>query len=435
MTDRLSRRLLRTAAADGLRARVQRGVDLTAFVCASAGTLIELFELTHHASLNTLVAAAVMFALASCALLGILRNVTWTPLGFIGLVMLANLIYLVMFGPWFGLGAVYVLAIALALLFTSPRTARVVGVILVGTPAALGLLAAAGVFHSPTLALDDAWSWGRATLATITALTGIALISHFTIRQLVRERVSIESTLARERTERVERDRVDAELGRARRADAIAQLAAEVGADIGAALAIIRTRANLLAAELHTADARDSLGDIVEAASNAGSTMRQLTAFAPNASNATEHGDGAAAVRALHKLVRRVLPPTITLEISTVDEARVDIGTSDLTRICANLVLNARDAIESTGRITVELTRDATHAMIEVRDTGAGMSDATLGNLFQPFFTTKQLGRGTGLGLATTKILIERARGTIAVTSAIGQGTRFLIRLPLTDGA
>jgi signal transduction histidine kinase len=429
MTRRPSGRLLRTAAADSLRARIQRGVDLTAFVCASAGTIIELVRLVSDPSLHGAIAATVMSALAMCALLGLLGRVTWTPIAFIGLTMVANLTYLVMFGPWIGLGAVYLLSIALALLFTSPRTARLVGVVLVGTPLLVGVAVELGLLRAPSLVFDDAWNWGRAALATVTALTGIALVAHFTVRQLVHERRAIESTHSRERAERLERDRVDAELARARRADAIAQLAAEVGADIGAALAVIHTRANMLATELTTAEARESLGDIVEAAGNAGSTMRQLTAFAPDR-GAVERGDGPAAIRALHKLVRRMIPSTISLDITTADEARVGIATSDLTRICANLVLNARDAIEARGRIAVVLACDDTNAVISVRDDGAGMDTATLGKLFQPFFTTKQVGRGTGLGLATAKILVERAGGTITVDSTVGQGTCFTIRLP-----
>lgn len=430
-----SRPLLRNAIADGLRARVRRGIDLCGFLCASVGVVFETFELVHHATLRTLIATIVMASLALCGFLGLIDRLAWTPTAFVGLVLVANVIYLISFGPWFGLGAVYILAIALALLFGSPRRARIVAALLVGTPLALGIAAHVGVIQLAVFDMSNAWSWGRATLATATALIGISLISHFTVRELVLGRRSLEALLERERAERLESERVSDDLTRARRSDAIAQLAAEVGADIGAALAIIETRARLLATELTTADARDSLGDIIEAATNAGSTMRQLTALAPAAVTEVERGDGIAAVRAVHKLVHRVLPPTITLAITTPDPAHepvpVPIGTSDLTRICANLVLNSRDAIDAAGTITIALTRDATHAIIDVRDTGAGMDAATLGRLFQPFFTTKQVGRGTGLGLATTKILVERARGTIAVTTEVGAGTHFTIRLPL----
>ncbi|MBA3820440.1 MAG: substrate-binding domain-containing protein, partial [Deltaproteobacteria bacterium] len=116
-------------------------------------------------------------------------------------------------------------------------------------------------------------------------------------------------------------------------------------------------------------------------------------------------------------------------------DARVAIATTDLARICANLVLNARDAIAGAGTIAVRVTRELAHVVIEVEDNGAGMDAATLARLFQPFFTTKPVGRGTGLGLATSKILVERAAGLITVVSEVGHGTCFTIRLPLVASA
>ena len=90
-----------------------------------------------------------------------------------------------------------------------------------------------------------------------------------------------------------------------------------------------------------------------------------------------------------------------------------------------------RDAMPDLGTITIRVTREASHVQIDVRDTGTGMSPEVLNQLFQPFFTTKPVGRGTGLGLATSKILVERANGTISVASEVGKGTTFTIRLPL----
>ena len=111
-------------------------------------------------------------------------------------------------------------------------------------------------------------------------------------------------------------------------------------------------------------------------------------------------------------------------------DAWVGIGTTDLVRILANLTLNARDAIADQGTISVAVRRAGDHVEIEVRDTGIGMSADVLAHLYQPFFTTKAIGRGTGLGLATTKIYVERANGTISVDSQLGRGTTFRIRMP-----
>ncbi len=137
------------------------------------------------------------------------------------------------------------------------------------------------------------------------------------------------------------------------------------------------------------------------------------------------------AIRALPKLVRRTLPMSVALEIRADHDAWVGIAANDLTRICANLVFNANDAITGKGTIAVRVTRDDARVVIDVQDDGAGMPGDVLSHLFEPFFTTKPVGRGTGLGLATARILVERAAGTIEVQSDVGHGTRFTIRLPV----
>ncbi|MEO8702297.1 MAG: HAMP domain-containing sensor histidine kinase [Kofleriaceae bacterium] len=420
-------------ALDALRARIKRGVDLATFVGASLGVVIVAVERARGTSKEPWVAVAIMVALATCGLLGLLGKARWTPVAYLGLIVAANIVYLASYGTWFGLGAVYVLASALAFLFVSTRWSTTIAIGLVVTPLALGILFALGILPAaPVLALDDPNAWMRAGTAAITGLVGIAIVVSYTVSQLVKERRDIEATAVLERAQRLERVRVEDELARARRANSIAQLAAEVGADIGAALSIIAARAQALAAELHGSEARECLSDITEATSSAGTTMRSLTVFAPDAKLATS-GNASDAARALTKLVRRMLPARIALQIDADDDAWVGIGTTDLARICANLVLNARDAIAEAGTIVLRVAVAPGHVVITVRDTGTGMPAAVLDQLFQPFFTTKPVGRGTGLGLATTKILVERAEGTIAIASEVGRGTTITIRLPLLE--
>ena len=125
-----------------------------------------------------------------------------------------------------------------------------------------------------------------------------------------------------------------------------------------------------------------------------------------------------------------MVPQRIDLTFSIEDGAWIPLSASDLLRILANLILNARDAIAEAGSIGVEVRRGGGHVTISVTDNGCGMDEAARARLFEPFFTTKPIGRGTGLGLATAKILVERAGGEIEVVSEPGIGTRFTIRLP-----
>jgi signal transduction histidine kinase len=115
-------------------------------------------------------------------------------------------------------------------------------------------------------------------------------------------------------------------------------------------------------------------------------------------------------------------------------EVRLDIGPepvwvaisrTDLERVVLNLVLNARDAIEGLGHISLGLRPSADQVVIEVRDDGAGISQELLVEVFQPYFTTKA--QGTGLGLATVRTIVEAAGGHVTVTSQPGHGSCFTV--------
>ncbi len=415
--------------ADALRARIRKRVDLAVFIGSLALTLVGIKDLLDGTSQEPLIGVITVASLAICSLLGLLGRAPWTPVAYLVLIMCANIAYLGSYGPWFGLGSVYILALALAFLFI-PRWAWFVAGGFVATPLAIGLLTRLGVMtHRPAIALGDIQQWSRAAFGSITGQVGVAVIVSYAVGQLVRERQVLEQAVAHARDQRLEQSKVQDHLGAARRADAIARLAAEVGTDIGKALAIVQARARALGRELVTQDAVECLADIHEASGTAAATMHTLTAFGPvvelAVSNASE------AVRALPKLVRRMLPARIELEVEAEADLHVGIAASDLQRICSNLVLNARDSITSDGKVGVRLTRDCEAALLTVTDNGSGMSEATLERLCTPFFTTKPVGRGTGLGLATTKILVERAGGKLSVTSELGIGSAFAIRLPL----
>ncbi len=102
-----------------------------------------------------------------------------------------------------------------------------------------------------------------------------------------------------------------------------------------------------------------------------------------------------------------------------------------LNQVWTNLISNAIDAMGGQGILTVRTSRDETHAIVEICDNGPGIPAEVRDQLFQPFFTTKPAGQGTGLGLEITKkIVVNKHRGTIAMTSEPGD-TRFIVRLPL----
>jgi hypothetical protein len=121
--------------------------------------------------------------------------------------------------------------------------------------------------------------------------------------------------------------------------------------------------------------------------------------------------------------VRRELAP---------DGASVEGIEHQLQQVFLNLFLNARDAMPRGGWLSVTTRVDGERVIAEVADTGSGIPSEQLARIYDPFFTTKSIGRGTGLGLSITYGIVREHEGTIHCDSAVGQGTRFILSLPMS---
>jgi two-component system cell cycle sensor histidine kinase/response regulator CckA len=133
--------------------------------------------------------------------------------------------------------------------------------------------------------------------------------------------------------------------------------------------------------------------------------------------------------------VTRVLQPLLGDSIELVTRlspslARVSANPHRIGQVIMNLVVNARDAMTNGGRLTIETSNVGQAVMLAVGDTGCGMDDETRARLFEPYFTTKEPGRGSGLGLATVYDVVTQSGGQISVTSDTGAGSTFMIYLP-----
>ena len=102
-----------------------------------------------------------------------------------------------------------------------------------------------------------------------------------------------------------------------------------------------------------------------------------------------------------------------------------------LNQVFMNVLLNAAQAIEDQGIITIRTGTQGDHVWVEIADTGKGIPADHLTSIFDPFFTTKPVGKGTGLGLSVAYSIIEKHHGRIEVESKLGRGTRFRLLLPL----
>jgi len=182
------------------------------------------------------------------------------------------------------------------------------------------------------------------------------------------------------------------------------------------------------------------------AAQRASSLTRQLLAFSRKQMLAPTVLNTHTVVADIEKILRRLIGEDVQLETSSVPDLwLVKADRSQIEQVVMNLAVNARDAMPSGGRLTIETANaeiDAsfshTHGVIKpgkyvvlsVTDNGSGMDAETQAHLFEPFYTTKEKGKGTGLGLATVYGIVKQSGGYVWVYSELGRGSTFKIYLP-----
>jgi PAS domain S-box-containing protein len=146
-------------------------------------------------------------------------------------------------------------------------------------------------------------------------------------------------------------------------------------------------------------------------------------------------------------LLKSVIPSTIEIISDVADQQLPTLGdTTEIHQIVTNLVTNAAYAIDGTGTVSISLIRDTIsagtddltpgdYAKLTVSDTGSGMDEATLAKIFDPSFTTKPVGEGTGMGLSVIHAIMTRVEGAIKVQSSPGDGTTFNLFFPICTDA
>ncbi len=248
--------------------------------------------------------------------------------------------------------------------------------------------------------------------------------------------------------------RAEERLRRAQRMEAVGRLAGGVAHEVNNMMTIILGFSDLLgrAPEL-PAVLQPDVEEIRKAATRAGRISQQLLAFSRQQVLQPADLRINDIVAELVPVLRLLLPANVRVEtrLSRVD-AVVRADRAQLEQVLINLAFNARDAMPAGGtiRIVTEpryLIGDAGHrligvpfvpgeyALVSVVDTGHGMDEATLEQIFQPFFTTKPVGLGTGLGLATVYGIVKQSGGYVWAESTPGQGTTFTVGLPLRAAA
>ena len=237
------------------------------------------------------------------------------------------------------------------------------------------------------------------------------------------------------------------QLRRAQRMEAVGQLASGIAHDFNNLLTVLHGHAELLE-EVVGEVAIESVQGIKDASERAAQLTRQLLTFSQRQAMHMKPVDLNRVVSDFSKMLRRVLGSEVrlTLELSPQPaSAMADIGMVE--QVLLNLTINARDAMPSGGVLTLQTTGatvdtaalahpDAyagTFAVLRVRDTGSGIPADILNRIWEPFVTTKEAGKGTGLGLAMVQGIVQQHRGWVGVESALGVGTTFEIFLPWAE--
>jgi signal transduction histidine kinase len=174
---------------------------------------------------------------------------------------------------------------------------------------------------------------------------------------------------------------------------------------------------------------------IIAASLHARDVISKLKLFARRAPARKEESDLNEVVRdGLALLEEHVEKSGITLEARLDSELPTVVADrGQLHQVLINLIVNALQATEPGGRITVRTMPGEAAIVLVVQDTGSGMAEETLKHIFTPFFTTKEVDEGTGLGLSVVHGIVSAHGGTIQVKSRVGAGSRFEVRLPVTS--
>jgi len=240
---------------------------------------------------------------------------------------------------------------------------------------------------------------------------------------------------------------LEAQLHQAQKLETVGRLAGGVAHDFNNMLAIIFIAVEMIRNALDEASPiLTFVRDIDYAAKRARDITRQLLAFSRKQMISPRPCDMNELIADMEKSLARLIGEDIELRfVPQQDLGQVRIDPTQVDQILVNLAVNARDAMPQGGKLTIETANidigeefgrehvgftPGRYVRLVVSDTGCGMDKETLEHIFEPFYTTKEEGKGTGLGLATIYGIVKQNQGFIDVYSEVGFGTSFKIYLP-----
>jgi len=261
---------------------------------------------------------------------------------------------------------------------------------------------------------------------------------------------SLRASLARQRAAEEALAESQERMHHMQKLDALGQLVGGVAHDFNNLLMAILGHAELLQDKAEGDERLEQgLDEIRQASLQAASLTQQLLAFSRRQQFKPVSLDLNDVIRDMEEMLQRIIGTDVELTCTYAENLRnVEVDPDQLQQVIMNLVNNARDAMPQGGALSVTTENVAVseeqipvigvpageYVRLTVSDSGIGMNDYTRQRLFEPYFTSKEKGQGTGLGLSTVHGIVTGSNGHIAVDSQEGEGSRFYIYLPITEG-
>ncbi len=279
----------------------------------------------------------------------------------------------------------------------------------------------------------------RKDRSRVPVLVGVA-----TLEQTTRITFMIDLT-ERKRAEVTLRE-TEHQLRQAQKMEAVGRLAGGVAHDFNNMLSVILSYADLILSDLRPTDPMYAdVDEVRKAGARAAELTRQLLLFSRQQVMEPKVVDLNEVLVGMQKMLGRLLGEDVDLSLERNALGSVLADPSGVEQVVMNLVVNARDAMPTGGKLRIETAsveldeayarrnigaKPGPYVLLSIADDGVGMDEATQARIFEPFFTTKELGKGTGLGLSTVFGIVTQSGGSVAVESAPGRGATFRIYLP-----
>ena len=331
----------------------------------------------------------------------------------------------------------------------------------------LGVMVMAPVIFAWSHGRPFAWTWVRRSTTLVVFLAAVALyvagahpgpfanypaeftqfVLFFLLALATLGGLLLAAIMAEREEATARRLLLEEQLRHAQKMEAVGRLAGGIAHDFNNLLTAIIGYTEIV---LHSLDPKDErradAEEIGRAAMRAADLTRQMLAFSRRQVLQRKVIDLNTALSKVEPMLRRVIGEDISMSITArATSAYVRVDPGQVEQVVMNLVVNARDAMPKGGRLTVETSdvlvddgsiagfadaRPGSYVLLSVGDTGTGMPPEVRERMFEPYFTTKEMGKGTGLGLSTVYGIVRQSDGHIVVQSEVGRGSTFKIYLP-----